>query len=149
MQKDKIKIELAKAAPPTQKDVKQGDELVAKWVPYDEQAFGPVDQAEGYVKRMAGDTPEILVLIDPMNVTGDYLTSATKGLSMRHGGPAVHFSFDSQGAREFEKLTSQNKPNPATPDVYRHLGIMLDNRLVNAPTIQSTISDEADQRRQR
>ena len=27
-------------------------------------------------------------------------------------------------------------PNPATPDVYRHLGIILDNTLVNAPDIR-------------
>ena len=32
-------------------------------------------------------------------------------------------------------------PNPATPDVYRHLGILLDGRLVNAPTIRTAISD--------
>ena len=61
------------------------------------------------VKRMAGDTPEVLVLIDPMNVTGDYLTSATKGIDER-GGPAVHFSFNSQGAQRFDKLT---EPEPA------------------------------------
>ena len=141
MHKRQVKIDPAKAAPPTQKLIKQGNEFVAKWVPYDERAFGPVDQAEGYVKRMADDTPEILVLIDPMNVTGDYLTSATKGTDYETGGLAVHFSFDSQGATKFERLTSQNLPNPATANVYRHLGIVLDNKLVNAPTINSTISD--------
>ena len=39
------------------------------------------------------------------------------------------------------ELTKANKPNPATPNVYRHLGIILDNRLLSAPRIQETISD--------
>ena len=92
------------------------------------------------VKRMAGDTPEALVLIDPMNVTGDYLTSATKGLDER-GGPAVHFTFDRDGARRFRQLTSQNMPNPATRNAHRRLGIMLDKQLISAPNIIETISD--------
>ena len=53
---------------------------------------------------------------------------------MNTGGPAVHFSFNSAGAQRFEQLTGQNMPNPATPDKYRHLGIVLDKRLVNAPS---------------
>lgn len=138
--KDKTAIELAKLAPPTQKEIKQGDTVIARWVPYDVAELGPVDQMDGRVKRMAGDTPEALVLIDPLNVTGDYLTSATKGIDDR-GGPAVHFAFNSQGAQRFQRLTSQNTPNPATPDKFRCLGILLDNRLVNAPTIREAISD--------
>jgi SecD/SecF fusion protein len=138
--KDKTKIDLANLAPQGQKEIKQGDDVVARWVPYDVNEFGPPDKPNGMVKRSAGKTPEVLVLIDPMNVTGDYLTSATKGMD-EHGNPAVHFSFNSAGAQRFEKLTGQNLPNPATPDKYRHLGILLDNKLVNAPNIHSTISD--------
>ncbi len=138
--KDRTKIDLANLAPPTQKDIKQGEEVVARWVPYDVAEFGPVDRADGMVKRMAGDVPEALVLIDPLKVTGDDLTSATKGMD-ENGAPAVHFSFNSRGAQRFEKLTGQNTPNPATPDKFRHLGILLDNRLVNAPTIRTAISD--------
>lgn len=138
--KDKTIIELAKLAPPTQKEIKQGDTAVARWVPYDVAEFGPVERVDGMVKRQAGDTAEALVLIDPMNVTGDYLTSATKGMDER-GGPAVHFSFNSAGSQRFGRLTGQNTPNPATPDKYRHLGILLDNRLVNAPTIRTQITD--------
>ncbi len=36
----------------------------------------------------------------------------------------------------------QNKPNPATPDVYRHLGIILDKTLLNAPVIRTKIEGE-------
>jgi SecD/SecF fusion protein len=138
--KDKPYIDAAKLVPPTKQEVRINDQLKAKWVPYDLNEFGQVDQPDGFVKRSAGDIPEILVLIDTFNVTGDYLTSATKGID-EHGNPAVHFAFNSAGAQRFERLTGQNTPNPATPDVFRRLGILLDGRLVNAPTIRTKISD--------
>ncbi len=125
---------------PNQNDVYRGDTKVAEWVPYDVKAFGPVDQEGRIVKRMAGDTPEALVLMDPFNVTGEYLKGATKGIDDT-GGPAVHFSFNPQGASRFEKLTGQNKPNPNT-GVTRNLGIILDKTLLSAPVIRSTISSE-------
>jgi SecD/SecF fusion protein len=141
MAKDKNAIELAKLLKPTEKEVKKGEETIAKWVPYDEKEFGPPGQEnDAFLKRMAGNTPEILVLIDPMNVTGEYLQSAGKGIDER-GGPAVTFTFNSAGANRFQKLTSQNLPNPATPNQFRHLGILLDGRLVNAPNIHSAISE--------
>lgn len=139
--KDKVIVDLAKHTSPSQKEVMQGEKKVAEWVPYDVKSFGPPEREDNMVKRMAGDTAEALVLMDPFNVTGEYLTKATKGLD-EHGGPAVHFSFNQKGASRFEKLTGQNVPNPATPDVYRHLGIILDRTLLNAPVIRSTISSE-------
>jgi SecD/SecF fusion protein len=142
---DRAIIEQAKLLPPSQKNVMLGDNQVAEWVAYDENEFGPVDQPDdsGLVKRLANGRPEALVLIEPkaLSVTGAYLTSATKGLDEVGSGPAVHFSFDRQGAQLFRRLTSQNKPNPATPNLYRHLGIILDKRLLSAPRIITTISD--------
>ncbi|MCC7476426.1 MAG: protein translocase subunit SecD [Pirellulales bacterium] len=138
--KDRTIIDLAKQAPPMQKEIKLGDAVVARWVPYDVEAFGPVDSTNFLVKRMAGDTAEALVLIDPLNVTGDYLTRASSGFD-EHGAPAVDFQFNSRGAQRFEKLTGQNLPNPANPDKKRNLGIILDNKLENAPSINSKISD--------
>ena len=72
---------MAKRTPATQTDVMRGDTKVAEWVPYDDKdkSFGPVDRPDNMVKRLAGDTPQVLVLMDPYNVTGDYLSKATKG----------------------------------------------------------------------
>ncbi|HEX5472785.1 MAG TPA: protein translocase subunit SecD [Lacipirellulaceae bacterium] len=140
LQKDHEVIELAKRVPVNQTDVFRGDVKIAEWVPYDVKVFGPVNQAGDIVKRMAGDTPQALVLMDPYNVTGEYLTKATKGMD-EMGGPAVHFSFNPQGASRFEKLTSQNRPNPNT-GVKHKLGIILDKTLLSAPYINSTISSE-------
>jgi SecD/SecF fusion protein len=38
-------------------------------------------------------------------------------------------------------LTGENRPSQATPDVYRHLGIILDKRLLSAPRIITKITD--------
>jgi SecD/SecF fusion protein len=142
--KDQNAIKLARATPPSKKDVMQGDTKIAEWVPYDVNAkeFGPPEREDHYVKRMANGTPEALVLIDPYNVTGAYLTKAIKSIDEKTGGPAVHFSFDAVGAQRFERLTGDNLPNPATGNVYRNLGVILDKILHTAPQIESKISNE-------
>lgn len=135
-------IELTKNLPANQKDVKKGDEKVAEWVAYSLVEFGPPEQEMyGMVKRSADGVPEALVLVDVWNVSGNYLTSVRRGLD-ESGRPAIHFSLDYHGAQRLRKLTSQNLPNSATPDVYRHLGIILNKRLLSAPTVRSTISDQ-------
>jgi preprotein translocase subunit SecD len=48
-----------------------------------------------------------------------------------HGAPAIHFTMDSEGAREFRELTRSN--------IKRNLAIIMDERVVSAPTIQSEI----------
>jgi SecD/SecF fusion protein len=136
---DRPRIERARRLPPGQKVLMDGDVKIAEWVAYDEKEFGPVDEEAGIVKRMAGETPEALVLMDPWNVTGEFLTSATKGLDDA-GRPAVHFSFNREGAWRFRQLTSKNRPNPAT-GAFRLLGIILDKTLISAPRINETISD--------
>ena len=140
---DRAIIELAKRVPVGQKEVLQGAKKVAEWVTYDITVFGPPEtEVISVVKRKAGDAPEALILMDAMNVTGEYLTSVTKTVD-EIGGPAIAFSLNKQGAQRFEELTSQNKPNPATPDIYRKLGIILDKQLLSSPIIRTTISDHA------
>lgn len=138
---DKLLIDQARLLPPSQKDVSTGGKKVAEWVEYSEEEFGGPQEPDnrGIVKRMAGDTPEALVLIDLWNVTGESLRSVSKGFDDR-GAPAVNFSFDARGAARFRQLTSQNKPNPATPGRFHYLGIVLDKRLISAPSIKETIS---------
>ncbi len=121
--------------------------LQAKWVPYNVDEFGRVDQFDpsdggepqfrrNAVKREGLNGPEILVLIDEYNVTGQYLSSASMGIDIT--GPMVNFSFDSMGARRFGELTGQNKPK-ADGDL-SFLGIILDDKLLSAPSIRSQIT---------
>ena len=136
-------IEQARLLSPAQKDVLIGGRKEAEWLAYAPAEFGPVDKDDGrnIVKRLAGDTPEALVLVEPdaVSATGKDLRSVSKGVDPQTGGPEVDFSFNSQGARRFQQLTSKNKPNAAT-GARRYLGIVLDKRLLSAPSIESTIS---------
>lgn len=140
MTADRARIEQAKLLPPSQKVLMDNGVKVAEWVAYDVDEFGPLEQDRGIVKRKAGNTLEALVLIDSMNVTGEYLTSATKGIDER-GGPEVRFGFNAQGAQRFGQLTGQNLPNAATKNLRRRLGIILDKTLLSAPEIESRITN--------
>lgn len=62
-------------------------------------------------------------------LTGDMLTDA--GVSYDAGSPVVNFSFNSQGARKFGKVTSEN--------VGRQFAIVLDNKIISAPVIRDAI----------
>lgn len=136
---DRPIIEAAKLLVPNKKKVEVDGKLVGEWVAYAPAEFGPIDaEDDRVVKRLAGDVPEALVLIDTLNVTGEYLTSVTKGIDSR-GGPAINFSLDPKGSAMFRLLTSQNKPNLATGAV-RYLGILFNSRLISAPSIRETIS---------
>jgi SecD/SecF fusion protein len=134
-------IKAAEALPPGQNIVRLGGREVARWVGYDERQFGDADQAErsGLVVRMSGETPQVLVMTDDgLNVTGDFLRSAASDVD-QFGGPAVSFVFDQLGAFKFKQLTTNHQPNPSGEKY--NLGILLDNRLLSAPTLNDVISD--------
>ena len=131
-------INTAVALPASEKSVVLDGEKRAEWVTYSPEEFGPFNVADPrIVKRLAGNSPEALVLIDSWNVTGQYIRSA-RTTNDESGRPAVSFELNNQGATRFAQLTGQNLPNPATGGV-RHLGILLDKRLISAPSIRSPI----------
>jgi preprotein translocase subunit SecD len=66
-------------------------------------------------------------------VTGRDLRNARPTLD-ENNRPAVSFSLNNEGARKFGAFTQAS--------VGRQLGIVLDNRVMSAPTIQSRIDDE-------
>jgi len=140
--KDLDIIKLAEATPMTEIEVKKGNKKVGKWVICSADEFGTVENhAPELVVRTTNNVLEALVLIDEWNVTGEYFDSVFKGKD-ESGQPAVHFRFNDDGARRIEKLTSENLPNPATPEFYRRLGFILNNQLLSAPTIRTTITDQ-------
>ncbi len=77
---------------------------------------------------------------DGLDVTGDYLGSvyASYDEAMK---PCVAFTMKGAGAQQFGLLTGQNLPEKNTQR-YKRLGIVLDNSLLSAPQIISTISDQ-------
>jgi len=66
-------------------------------------------------------------------VTGDYLADADVGFSQEIGSPEVYFTMNSKGGELMGKLTGEN--------VGRRMAIVLDDRIMSAPVIQSQIND--------
>lgn len=134
-------IELAKSLPPSINEVMMGGRKVAEWMPYNEEEFGPADAPDPrIVKRMAGKVPQALVLTnDGYDVTGNYLSQSSAGID-ETGQPQVNFVFNDQGAFRFGQLTSEHLPNPSGQKY--SLGIILDKKLLTAPSINSKITSQ-------
>ncbi|MDZ4658512.1 MAG: protein translocase subunit SecD [Bythopirellula sp.] len=134
-------IELAKALPPSINEVMMGGRKVAEWMPYKMEEFGPADQPdERVVKRMAGKEPQALILMnDGLDVTGSYLSQSSSGFD-ETGQPQVNFVFNDLGAFRFGQLTSEHLPNPSGQKY--SLGIILDKKLLTAPSINSKITSQ-------
>ncbi len=54
------------------------------------------------------------------------------------GGPSITFEFDTHGGELFYQLTEKNKPS-GVPPFHRHLAILLDDRVVSAPSLNEPI----------
>jgi SecD/SecF fusion protein len=132
--------------PVSQDVVRSEGKEIARWVEIDPDEFETgaedplaVARARGLVTRMAGKTPQALVITDDgLDVTGDFLKTVAPDVD-ETGKPQVSFSFNSQGAFLFGQLTGEHLPNNSGQRY--NLGILLDNRLLSAPTIESKITD--------
>ncbi len=86
----------------------------------------------GNVLLPDADVPtEFYVLEEAPVVTGEELTDAQPSFD-QNNRPAVNFSFDVTGARKFGEYTGANIGEP--------FAIVLDNKVISAPTIQSAIN---------
>ena len=78
---------------------------------------------------------------DGCDVTGDYLGMVAASTD-EYLSPCVNFRLRGEGVGKFQLLTSSNLPDTdSTPPFYRHLGIILDERLISFPRLITTISD--------
>jgi preprotein translocase subunit SecD len=82
--------------------------------------------------RDVGGGPQQYVVQRRIAVAGDRLVDAQPNTDGRSGEWIVNFTFDSLGARQFGDLTREN--------VGRNLAIVLDNRVISAPTIREPIT---------
>jgi SecD/SecF fusion protein len=75
----------------------------------------------------------------PKAITGQYLVSAFETVDEKLR-PAVGFRFDTTGGNLFYDVTSKNIPEGSGPAAFhRFLAIILDGKIVTAPTINSAI----------
>lgn len=86
----------------------------------------------GY-KIFPGATPDEpdLVLRDTPTVRGDELTNAQPSFDQQTGGPVIVFTLSNSGARKFGNFTAKNVGKP--------FAIVLDDKILSAPTIQEPI----------
>ncbi len=104
---------------------------------------GPFPTRADALKKYGGKLPENLqilpskeggyLVVDKIaSVTGRDLKTARRCVDT-YNLPAVCFQLNAEGARKFEKVTSQN--------IGRQLAIVLDNVIESAPNIKATIFD--------
>lgn len=117
---------------------------LARWVPVisPNDFHGRPGLTARTIKREGREVLEILVVVDPYNVTGEYLRAAASGTD-ESGRADLEFTLVPAGAALFGKLTSENLPDPAEPRFKRQLGIIIDGNLYSAPTIEAPIFDRA------
>ena len=131
---------IAKASRSPGMQVNDGKRPIGRWVQIDTAKIDPSGDPSLITRQAADGNPEVLMVLDRFDVTGGYLSRASGGYD-QNLQPCVNFSFNSQGAALFGTLTSQNLPDPANRLTSR-LGILLDDVLLSAPTIRSTISSD-------
>jgi len=77
----------------------------------------------------------------PKTITGQYLVNAYETIEEMR--PAVGFRFDNTGGSLFYDVTSKNAPEGTGPGALkRHLAIILDGKIVTAPSINQAIHNE-------
>ncbi|NUQ62027.1 MAG: hypothetical protein HUU20_06040 [Pirellulales bacterium] len=120
--------------------------LCAWWVPVTvgrEESFTAYSEIATRTHESQGrKRTEILVVKDPFDVTGAYLTRAVPDVDQR-GRPCVRFFLNAAGGSRFSGLTGNNLPDEVQ-NFSRKLGIILDGCLQSAPAIQSTISQQGE-----
>ncbi len=79
----------------------------------------------------ADDPNQFHVLKDSPEVSGEDLVDANQSFDSQTNEPVIAFRFNLSGARKFGKFTSENVGAP--------FAILLDNKVLSAPVIQTTI----------
>ncbi len=85
----------------------------------------------------ANDPDRFYILERQALITGERLTDAQPGFDAQTGVPVVNFRFDTAGARRFGEATAAN--------VGRPFAIVLDGKVITAPTIREPITGGAGQ----
>ncbi len=140
------RIAAARRLPDDQDNYLEDKQVVAVWREVAEKGEVPSTATTRLVtrKNRKGEdktVTQVLIIQEPEEddrVTGDFLRRASKGMS-ENATACVNFSFDSEGAMRFFRLTDRNKPT--TDGRKRQLAIILDGQVHSAPNLNSAIRD--------
>jgi preprotein translocase subunit SecD len=124
---------------------------IARWIPLDEDFPQSLDLVGvgGMITRPGeGGKMEVVVLLDEQNVNQHHVARAAAVASMRLGTEGeqsldseVNLDFNAEGAERMLALSSANQPTPSGQ--VRRLAIVVDGKLVSAPTLQGVVSNKA------
>ncbi|MFP6750504.1 MAG: protein translocase subunit SecD, partial [Pirellulaceae bacterium] len=102
--------------------------------PKDEKAF------DRFLLDAEIDDVEVLMAVDDgEDIVGKDLGVVRAGVD-QNGAPTVDFTLQGTGIARFKRFTGKNRPDEQL-EFTRQLGIVLDNELLSAPTIQERISE--------
>ena len=77
--------------------------------------------------------------LDQVRIGGDVSLSA-KADQDQNQNLCIGFSLGGAGVQQFSKMTDRNKPSgPSASLIYRHLAIVLDEKIISAPTLNSQL----------
>jgi len=129
-------------AQPEARVIRSGSEIEGEWVPISRTEDGAglkvdVDPRINKIREARSGVIEVLMAHSIFNVEGKHLRNVSKGFdeTLR---PAVNFSLGTRGAKLFRGLTRSNLPEGNSKS---RLGIIMDNELISAPSINSEIGD--------
>ncbi|MDR0871245.1 MAG: protein translocase subunit SecD [Planctomycetaceae bacterium] len=122
------------------RDIRDGaGKLLARWVPAYEQEKERFIHNSDIITRERNGKAEVLVKFDDgVDITGEYLSAVGEGVGEK-GERGVSFSFNAVGESKFKRLTRANQPDPVQERLKRQLGIILNDSLYSAPTIDAVI----------
>jgi preprotein translocase subunit SecD len=106
-------------------------QMVDESVTPEEMAAGRIPPGSIVLPSTDGFAPGYLVKRRAL-VTGEMLTDARQSNDPTSGAPVVTFRFNSQGARRFGETTAAN--------IGKRFAIVLDDKIISAPVIQSAIT---------
>ena len=143
---DKATIDRALREPAETEIRDPSGKRLAWWVPVkagQERSCSHLEEVTKRTKQVGSrEVTEILVVADPCNITGAYLTQAKIHFDP-FGRTGVAFTFNDAGGKLFGKLTGDHLPNESTGVRY-WLGIIIDGELVSSPTVQSKIGNKGE-----
>ncbi len=115
--------------------------LQARWVPvYESEKEQFVGNPDIVTRQRPDQSWDVLVLFnDGVDITGDFLSYIGPGMDDK-GQQGVSFRFNTIGARKFQRLTTNNRPDSSQARLKRQLGIILNDSLYSAPSIDAVIS---------
>jgi len=141
--KDKTIVEQARQDESKVDVVDRSGKRLAWWVPVKVDVGKSLNDDTDVVHRVrkqdGREVTDILVIADPQNITGDYLTQANVDADAQTGSPCINFTFNDAGGQRFLKLTGGHLP---AGDFRYRLGIILDSELCLATKLNSVVYDK-------